>query len=256
MYDIEMDEPSENFARCWLASGRHLAASAQDGSVSWLKATLTPPFLEHLSFRIGNQLFFIRVEDAGGNIPGPGNPDGFRIIANGCNGVPCRMPMRQSGSEWKPEFPGWGLIHAETSQPLNPVTLVSDENIEMTDWEIHDFAVQVVRDHIVETLGRELMSSQGNPDVDPSIWFVGDDGPEWVVVRGVRYPEQEAARPENIAEIAANCAHLSTIGHFASVAVANSENSSDESGDVEPLPIWRGHQLFFEFEGLENAIGQ
>jgi len=85
MYDIEMDEPSENFARCWLASGRHLSVSAQDGSVSWLKATLTPPFLEHLSFRIGNQLFFIRVEDAGGNIPGPGNPDGFRIISNGCN---------------------------------------------------------------------------------------------------------------------------------------------------------------------------
>jgi hypothetical protein len=29
------------------------------------------------------------------------------------------------------------------------------------------------------------MSWQGNPSVDPSIWFVGDSGPEWVVVRAV-----------------------------------------------------------------------
>ena len=100
----------------------------------------------------------------------------------------------------------------------------------MIDWEVQDFAVQVVRDYIVGKLGRGLMSSQGNPEVDPSIWFVGEDGPEWVVVRAVKYPEKEAALPKNIADIAADCARLSTIGHFASVSVANSKDPFDPSG--------------------------
>ena len=253
MYAIEMHEPSEEFARCWSAAGRHLSVSAQDGFLSWLKKDLIPPFLEHLSFRMGNQLFFVRIDDVDGNVRGPGNLGGFRAIAKGCSGVPCRMPMRRTGSGWKPELSGWGLIHDDTGQPLNPVVLISEEQIKMTDWEVQDFSVQVVRDYIVGKLGRELMSSQGNPEVDPSIWFVGEDGPEWVVVRGIRYPEKEAALPKNIADIAADCARWGTIGHFASVSVANSKDPFDPSGKVPPMPLWRGHAMFVNFAGLVPA---
>jgi hypothetical protein len=71
---------------------------------------------------------------------------------------------------------GWGLIDAETGRMLiDPISFVSDEKIEMTDWELQDFAVQVVRDDL-KTSGRELMSWNGNPEVMPSIWFVGDQG--------------------------------------------------------------------------------
>ena len=75
MYDIPMQEPSEYFARCWQAAGRHLQAQAHNVPLNWLKAELVPPFLEHLSFRIGNQLFFVRVEDVDGKVEGP-NPRG------------------------------------------------------------------------------------------------------------------------------------------------------------------------------------
>ena len=256
MYDIEMHEATEEFARCWHAAGRHLQISTGDGALGWLKANLAPPFLEHLSFRMGNRLYFIRVEDIDGCVKGPGIKDGLRIIADGCNGIACKMPMRRVGSGWKPEVPGWGLIDAETGRPINPVALISDEKVEMTDWEVHDFAVQVVRDHVVEMLGCELMSSQGNPHVDPQIWFVGDDGPEWVVVRFVRFPEREAKKPTTIADIAANCARLSAVGHFASVAVANSEDSLDALGKASPLPLWRGYGMHVRFEGLVPATAQ
>lgn len=246
-----MREPSEEFTLCWRAAGRHLQASAQDGSLSWLKADLHPPFLEHLSFRMGNQLFFIRLEDVDGNVSGPGNPDGFRTIAKRCNGHPCLMPMRRVGSEWKPQEPGWGLINPDTGESVDPISLISDEKIEMTDWELQDFAVQVVRDYVQAKLGRRLMSSQGNPDVDPSIWFVGEDGPEWVVVRAVRLPEKEATLPANIATIAKNCARMSKTGHFASVAVASSEDAFDPLANVAAVPRWRGHALFVHFEGLD-----
>ena len=39
--------------------------------------------------------------------------------------------------------------------------------------------------------------------VNPSTWFVGDAGPEWVIVRAVRYPETEAYYPPNMADITA-----------------------------------------------------
>ena len=58
----------------------------------------------------------------------------------------------------------------------------------MTPWEVHDMAVQVVRDYL-EKEGFELMSWQGNPEVDPSIWFVGKTRrTEWVVVRPAKFP--------------------------------------------------------------------
>lgn len=250
MYKIPMHEVGEEFTRCWRAARRHLESQTHDGPLSWLKPDLAPPYLEHLSFRMGNQLFFIRIEDVDGNVCGPGILDGLRRIAKGCNGIPCRMPMRRTGAKWNPELPGWSLLHADTGQPLNPITLISDEKIEMTDWEVHDFAVQVVRDYSIgDKFGRKLIASQGDPEVNPSIWFVGEDGPEWVVVRAVRYPENEAALPENIADIAAYCARESNIGHFASVSFANSEDPFDSS-KAPPLPLWRGYAVYASFQGL------
>ena len=58
---------------------------------SWLKANLNPPFLEHLSFRLGNQLFFIRIEDVDDKLEVPGSRDGIRAIADGCKGHACLM---------------------------------------------------------------------------------------------------------------------------------------------------------------------
>ena len=71
--------------------------------------------------------------------------------------------------------------------------LLSDENIEMTDWELQDFAVEVVRNHIKDKLGGEIMSRNSRPQVYPSIWFVGENGPEWVAVRMRSYPNLEPA---------------------------------------------------------------
>ena len=69
MHDIEMHEISEVFARCWRAACQHIQKHVQGPMSSWLKASLNPPFLEHLSFRLGNQL--------------PGAPDNLpRVFAS------------------------------------------------------------------------------------------------------------------------------------------------------------------------------
>lgn len=252
MHNIEMHEMTEAFFPCWKAAGIHLSKQVDGGIQSWLRAHPYPPFLEHLSFRLGNQLFFVRIEDVDGKAQGPGTIRGLAAAARDGNGHACILPMKKKlfGGSWVADMPGWGLLNAETRKPINPVSLVTEEKIEMTPWEVHDMAVQVVRDYLQKE-GFELMSWQGNPEVDPSIWFVGKTRrPEWVVVRSAKFPASNADRPTNWAAIADGCARLSTTGHFASVAVV-SVNQPFASSEEAPVPLWRGHGMHVRFDGLE-----
>ncbi len=251
MFNIHMAEVSNEFAECWNAAGLHLQEQGQ-GALQWLRAQLAPPFLEHFSFRMGNQLFFIRVEDIDERVLGPSSTEALFEVAMGCNGHACVMPMAKRGDEWRCAAPGWGLIDAYTQKLLNPVALISEEQIEMTDWELQDFAVQIVRNDL-ESSGKQLMSWQSNPGVNPSIWFVGDNGPEWVLVRAARWPERDVPVPFDIDQIAAECAPTGKTGHFAVVCAANAKDPFDpqakSSGNY--LPLVRGEGLEVNYRGLK-----
>jgi hypothetical protein len=251
MYEIETHEMSDAFFPIWRASRLHLSRQVDNGIQSWLRAHPYPPFLEHLSFRLGNQLFFIRVEDVEGKVQSPGNPRGFITAATNANGRACVLPMKKLfDGTWVADMPGWGLLDAESRRSIDPVALVTELEIEMTPWEVHDMAVQVVRDYLGKQ-GFELMSWQGNPDVDPSIWFIGKTKqPEWVVVRSAKFPANNAERPNNWQAIAAGCSQLSATGHFASVAVV-SVSQPFESSEEAPVPLWRGQGMHVRFTGLE-----
>ena len=92
MKEIYMDEASPEFAKCWQAAGMHLEQQAGGNISSWIRVNLEPPFLEHLSFRLGNQLFFIRVEDADEAVVAPGNPEALFKIVEGCKATPASCP--------------------------------------------------------------------------------------------------------------------------------------------------------------------
>lgn len=252
MHNIEMQEMSEEFLKVWQGAGIHLNNQVQGGIQSWLRAHPYPPFLEHLSFRLGNQLFFIRIEDVDGKVEGPGSLRGLLAVAESNHGHACLLPVKRKffGGGWVPERTGWGLIDAKTSKPIDPISLVTDEKIEMTPWELQDMAVQVVRTFL-EKQGHRIMSWQGNPEVDPAIWFVGDSkGPEWVVVRTIKFPENHAPRPSNWQAIAGQCSRMSQVGHFASVALVSAEQPF-QSQDEQPVPLLRGHAMHVRFIGLE-----
>lgn len=252
MHEIATEEMTPEFLACWRAAGSHLDLQVQDGVRSWIRAHPFPPFLEHLSFRLGNQLFFVRVVDASGRLVGPGALDGLIAVAEGNRGHPCLLPMNKmsTGNVWVAARAGWGLVDCRTDDAVDPVLLITDEKIEMTDWETHDFAVQVVREHL-QGKGRKLMSWQSNPSVDPAIWFFGEDEkPEWVVVRVVRYPAQRASRPSNLADIASACEAIGSRGHFATVALASSDQFLASPKD-SVMPLYRGHGMQVQFPGLD-----
>lgn len=258
MHNIEMAEVSEDFARCWNAAGLRIQNQAQGPLQSWLRAHLNPPFLEHLSFRLGNQLFYIQVEDVDGVLETPGSLEGLLAIADGCAGHACLMPMKRIGLDWEPTEGGWGLIDARTRMPVSPPALITDQNLVMTDWELQDLAVQVVRDQTAKE-GHKLMSWNGDPGVNPSLWFVGPTGgPEWVIVRAVRYPLTQATEPENIAELKSHFDKMGFPGHFASVAIASADDPFDPDAERNGnfIPLYRGCAMHIRYEGLRSLIAK
>ncbi|MCX7086278.1 MAG: hypothetical protein NTY69_12160 [Methylococcales bacterium] len=253
MFHINNQEITPEFAEMYQAAGLYLDKQVQDGIKFWLKASLTPPFLEHLSFRLGNQLFFIRLEDVAGKVNPPANINGLCAIADACEGHACLLPMEKKFfGGWQPLKGGWGLIDARTGNAIDPIALITDEKIIMTDWEVQDFSVQIVRDDLIRN-GYQLMSWQGSPLVNPSIWFIGDSGgPEWVVVRFSRNSKKAPlSKPDNWDEIAQSASSLSHIGHFAPVYPANANDAFDPIiGSITPL--YRGYQLLVSYKGLET----
>jgi hypothetical protein len=249
MYEIEAHASSRAFTDCWRAAGAHLNRQVQGGLQSWLKAHLSAPSPEHFSFRLGNQLFFVRLEAGDWRWEAPGSLEGLLRIASRYNAHACVMPMARTASGWKPTDGGWGLREAQSLRPLNPVDLVTGEEIEMTDWELHDFAVQVVRGEL-EKQGRVVMSWQGSPEINPSIWIESEDSLEWVVVRAVRYPENAASIPANIDQISLSGRPHGKIGHFASVSVASADQSKCQTGEDSTKSLLRGHGLHVRFCGL------
>ena len=253
MYNIESQEMSQEFLKCWQSAGKHLNNQVQDGIQSWLRAHPYPPFLEHLSFRLGNQLFFIRIEDVDEKVQGPGSMRGLLAVAEGSHGHSCLLPMKRKflgGSSWVPDRSGWGLVDAKTKESIDPTSLITDQKIEMTPWEFQDMAVQVVKDFL-EKQGYQIMSWQGNPEVDPAIWFDGESkGPEWVVVKAITFPENHVPRPNNWQAIESQCSRMSRVRHFASVALVSAEQPF-QSQEEQAVPLWRGHAMHVNFTGLE-----
>ena len=86
---------TDDFIQCWQATGRHLQCQVEGGPV-WIRAHLDQPFMEHLSFRLGNQLFFVRIEDADGQLKTPGSEAALQKIAENAKDMPvsCRCDSR------------------------------------------------------------------------------------------------------------------------------------------------------------------
>jgi hypothetical protein len=257
MHLIEMHEASSEFLKCYQAAGLHLNEQVDGGIQFWLKADPTPPWLEHLSFRLGNQLFFVRIEDVDGKLELPGTNYGLESIAANTGGHGCILPMKKKffGGGWEPSHFGWGLVDVTTRLPINPIDFVTDENIVISDWELQDIAVQVVRTQL-EKGGLQLMSWTGVPSIDPSIWFIGKlKEPVWVVVRAARYPQTETLRPNKdfIDEVIKTSRFAGSSGYFASVRVASGDEVFDPMAatNCNYLPIWRGHELIIGYDGLD-----
>jgi ADP-ribosylglycohydrolase len=255
-FALPVENFTKEFAQCWSAACAHIQLQARlgdycdpppKGKFRWHKAELQPPFLEHLSFSLGNQHYFVQLSDMDGQLQIPGSKDGLLRIADGWSGHPCFMPMRIENGIWRPSRSGWGLIHAKTGEAIDPPGLMTNLAIELTGWELHDFAISVVCDNL-RNQGRSIMSWSNDPDVSPSLWFIGDDGPEWVFVLASMHPQTRKKPHYNMEEIALACSRIPNKGHFAHVIFNNIDDKTK--------PLYREQGANFEYAGLADFAGR
>jgi hypothetical protein len=258
LYPIDETPMTEAFHACWYAAAAHLSAQGQD-SINWLKATPAPPFLEHLSFRLGNQLFFVRVEDIDEVVIGPGNRGGVISIAEGTGGYACIIYMKRHGTgEWRPVTSGWGLLSVEDEGMIDPPSLISEELIEISEWEMQDMAVQVVRG-ILDDQGHKVESWQGSPHLNPSIWYLKDGVRTWVIVRPCKYPEQQGKLPSEVMSLTQKFEAQGFFGEYGLVSLSSLNKNLEAGSAVEKRAIFRGHMVSAQFRELlpiKQAIKQ
>ena len=76
-----MNGASDEVAVVRQAAGSHLLNQVDTGSLKFIRSRLTPPIQEHLSFIIGNQLFFVHVRDVFTNMSPPSDLSACESVA-------------------------------------------------------------------------------------------------------------------------------------------------------------------------------
>ena len=86
------------------------------------------------------------------------------------NAIGCFIRMDKIYNQFSPFYPGWGLTEFISGRQFNPVERITNQKIEMTDWELLDLSIQIVRYHLTQD-GKEITSWQSNLKLSPPIWF-------------------------------------------------------------------------------------
>ena len=260
MHPVPINKVSQEFTDCWVAAIQHIATRVDPNTIFFIKQDLTPPFLEHISFRLGNQIFCVHVCDQDQELVVPSESQATIVASEKSNGIPCKIVMQATSDGWIPRTSDWGLTHLITGELVNPEDLVTGELIEMSEWEQQDFAIQIVR-HVLEQKGHKIRSWVPDPGINPQIWFIDPEGRDhFVVVRWVKYPDIHAVVPHNIGEIMEACALESNSGFFTSVVIANPVNKiinpenlnllDPNTEEIEVQPLWRGADLLVDLTDL------
>ncbi|MBR0257212.1 MAG: hypothetical protein IJQ58_05695 [Synergistaceae bacterium] len=208
----------------------------------WIKTELSYPSFDDFTFGYKNQIFSVmvlRATEKGILINPRPRIEALRRECSSNNLIPCVFPVHCVTG--KPFFPGtWNLVDPFAKKAVDPAAMSSDDDIEMSDWELRNWAVQVVYEHLKRE-GLERLSFSDAPGIDPQIWFRDSDGKEcWLEVLYARYPDDA----ENMSFSCSGwpCEVLCHNGYIARVGFAGAEDMSR---------LFRTKGAYVKFRGIE-----
>ena len=156
----------------------------------WVKTEPSYPAFEDFTFAFRNQVFpvlVLRADDKGRLLNPPARLEALRRESERNNLVPCVFPIRDKTG--RPFFPGtWNLINPFTGEKIDPFAVSSDSPVEISDWELRNWAVNIVWQYL-DREGLEKLSYCDAPGIYPQIWFRDKDGKAcWIDVLYGVYP--------------------------------------------------------------------
>lgn len=268
-YQIDPQEPSEAFLQARHVAGcrlqeqftKHGGNLPPQRDFKWVKTEMTWPSFEHLTFAYGNQVFSVLVElvDGPGSLSQPNEVQRCLDASSEHRLVPCIFPV--DARTLRPRSVGWNLLHLVDRQPVEPAAWTSETRVEMSEWEIRNFCIQVVRGHIEDKMGATIQSFCDVIGIDPQIWFEDASGAlNWVIVR--HYPIIKGDETnEWIPFVQTNPRLTEYDGFLAAVSLASAEPFIyDSAGEIVPLserfsgkaPLYRGDGFYIKFDGLQR----
>jgi hypothetical protein len=227
------------------------------------KSELTHPSFDSFSFAYKSSIFSVFVEmvdDSGTSL----TENRKQLLLNACqsyNMVPCLFKIRVKetkpllhrlfktsvGDEsafLEPFEKGWNLYNARTNDKIFPHLVAEDFEVKMSDWELSNFAIQIVRNDL-EKQGNTILSFCDLPEINPQVWFRDRRGNIcWAIVKYVINEEdldyrQWTGLEERTPQL------LSYDGFFASVGFFSDNTHSKET-------LNRGDRMFVKYKGLER----
>lgn len=134
---------------------------------AWIQSTLLSPAFQHLCFRYKNNVYSILIGLQKGETLFVRTQD-MTNQKNVClknNMIPCVIPLDEE--TLKPVLSG---SHMFNTQTFEQVSIEEGDVTEMSQWELMDFAIQMVKNHITQQ-GCKLMSYCNVPEIVPQLWF-------------------------------------------------------------------------------------
>ena len=165
------------------------------------------------------------------------------------DGIPCVLTMKREDGNWRPAGDGWSLTHAETDDIVVPPNFITPSKVEISDWELMDFAVGYVCEDL-EKQGWQVFSRNSDLNLFPSIFFEKQDRQQgFVQVCPSRYPDQATANNEHLQQIKQQVGHG---GYLARVTIASEHDSFDPDSE-QGHPLYRGDGYLVAYGGLEEV---
>lgn len=211
-------------------------------SFSWIQTQLLNPSFQHLCFRYKSSIFSILIALGKEKEAFVNHQDLFNQLRE-CKKfdlIPCIIPL--DADDFHPLIEEYHLRNSEHDAPINVKLYSSDVLKVMSDWEILDMGVQIVRDDITHNLGRTIDSYCNIPDIDPQIWFTDKNGKRCYVVVS-SHVKGNCERKKVGTKMYKHLAQYS--GYYANVELFDEESN-------EQSVAYRGHALLINYRGLED----
>ena len=156
----------------------------------WIKTEPSYPAFEDFTFSLRNQVFpvlVLRADDRGRLLNPPPRIEALRQESENNNLIPCVFPIRERTG--RPFFPDtWNLINPFTGKRIDPIAISSDDPVEVSDWELRNWSINIVSGYLKKE-GLERLSFSDAPGIDPQMWFRDKGGREcWIEVLYSVYP--------------------------------------------------------------------
>ena len=216
----------------------------------WVKAEYTYPAFDSMNFMYKSCIFSVIIDilDEHGESYMPEEFAKRQLYASKTyNLIPCKFPVvvndphEPKPEEIRPLHDGWNLYNTQTGEEIIPEQISTSDPVEMSDWELHHFALQFVTNYL-QAKHRKILSWQDTLEIDPQIWFIDGKGNKcWLIVRCSR-EKDEVKKPEKINEIIRRC--FKNDGYFAGINLEPKDSDADK--------IYRGKDVKVSFNGLKK----